>query len=221
MRCVSSERRRSVACRWSRKGARSSESCPWATLPSRAIQSRPWATSARHPPIRKSAAPRVRFVRVRHEEAASFMACAYATFTSELGVSLTTLGAGGIPFPSVLHLAGSSGRVHLAFPVDPDEKIKCEGVVSQPIDDVVRQRVSELLREGAPGRFLCIPCLVRLLQDVRGIPYARRQIDRSLATIVRSPGSLTHLRSFTCDRCGRTAPCLGAKPASPRGDSGV
>src|SRR5262249_55001618 len=171
-RCVSSEKRLSAACRWSRKGARSSVSCPWATLPSRAIQSRRWATSARHLPIRKRAAPRARFVHVRHEETAAFVR-----------------------------------QVH--------------GVVSQPIDDVIRQSVSELLRQGAPGRFLCVPCLVRLVQDVHGIAYARRQIDRSLASIVRSPGSLTYLRSFTCDRCGRTAPCLGAKPASPRGDSGV
>jgi len=107
------------------------------------------------------------------------------------------------------------------FTSELGEKIECEGVVSQPIDDVVRQRVSELLRDGAPGRFLCVPCLVRLVRDVHGIASARRQIDRSLATIVRSPGSLNYLRSFTCDRCGKTAPCLGAKPASFRGDSGV
>ena len=98
------------------------------------------------------------------------MACAYAKSTSKLGVYLATSGPGGIPFPSLLHLAGLSGRAHLAFPVHPDEKIKCEGVVSQPIDDVVRQRVSELLRDGAPGRFLCVPCLVRL------VPKANRSV---------------------------------------------
>src|SRR6185503_1801589 len=33
---------------------------------------------------------RVRFVQVRHEESAAFMACAYARFTGKLGVCLAT-----------------------------------------------------------------------------------------------------------------------------------
>src|ERR671926_871539 len=39
---------------------------------------------------------RIRFVQVRHEEAAAFMACAYAKFTGKLGVCLATSGPGGI-----------------------------------------------------------------------------------------------------------------------------
>src|SRR5918993_3413616 len=39
---------------------------------------------------------RVRFVQVRHEEAAAFMACAYAKWTGRLGVCLATSGPGGI-----------------------------------------------------------------------------------------------------------------------------
>src|SRR5579859_8256602 len=39
---------------------------------------------------------RVRFIHVRHEEAAAFMACAYAKFTGRLGVCLATSGPGGI-----------------------------------------------------------------------------------------------------------------------------
>ena len=93
--------------------------------------------------------------------------------------------------------------------------------MKQSMDAAVRQEVAELLRKGAPGRFLCIPCLVRLIQESQRNAPTRRQIDRSLGAIVRAPGSLTYLRAFTCDRCGRTAPCLGAKPASPRGDSGL
>ena len=38
----------------------------------------------------------VRFVQVRHEEAAAFMACGYAKFTGKLGVCLATSGPGGI-----------------------------------------------------------------------------------------------------------------------------
>src|SRR5215469_12042500 len=37
-----------------------------------------------------------RFIHVRHEEAAAFMACAYAKFTGRLGVCIATSGPGGI-----------------------------------------------------------------------------------------------------------------------------
>ena len=39
---------------------------------------------------------RIRFIHVRHEEAAAFMACAYAKFTGRLGVCIATSGPGGI-----------------------------------------------------------------------------------------------------------------------------
>ena len=38
----------------------------------------------------------IRFVQVRHEEAAAFMACAHAKFTGEVGVCLATSGPGAI-----------------------------------------------------------------------------------------------------------------------------
>lgn len=39
---------------------------------------------------------RIRFIHVRHEEAAAFMACAYAKLTGRLGVCIATSGPGGI-----------------------------------------------------------------------------------------------------------------------------
>ena len=39
---------------------------------------------------------KVRFVQVRHEESAAFMACGYAKFTGKIGVCLATSGPGGI-----------------------------------------------------------------------------------------------------------------------------
>src|SRR6516164_10541501 len=41
-------------------------------------------------------ADKIRFVQVRHEESAAFMACAYAKFTGKLGVCLATSGPGGV-----------------------------------------------------------------------------------------------------------------------------
>src|SRR5579884_705088 len=39
---------------------------------------------------------KIRFIQVRHEEAAAFAACAYAKFTGKLGVCVATSGPGGI-----------------------------------------------------------------------------------------------------------------------------
>ena len=39
---------------------------------------------------------RIKFILVRHEEAAAFAACGYAKFTGKLGVCLATSGPGGI-----------------------------------------------------------------------------------------------------------------------------
>src|SRR5215510_5329426 len=38
----------------------------------------------------------IRFIQVRHEEAAAFMACGYAKYSGKLGVCLATTGPGGI-----------------------------------------------------------------------------------------------------------------------------
>src|ERR1700709_2087109 len=39
---------------------------------------------------------KIRFIQVRHEESAAFMACAWAKFTGKLGVCIATSGPGGI-----------------------------------------------------------------------------------------------------------------------------
>src|SRR5204862_713116 len=46
---------------------------------------------------------KVRFIQVRHEEAAGFMACAYAKYTGKLGCCLATSGPGGIHFLNGLY----------------------------------------------------------------------------------------------------------------------
>jgi pyruvate dehydrogenase (quinone)/pyruvate oxidase len=58
---------------------------------------------------------RVRFVQVRHEEAAAFMACGYAKFTGKLGVCLATSGPGGIHLLNGLYDAALDGQPVLAI----------------------------------------------------------------------------------------------------------
>jgi pyruvate dehydrogenase (quinone) len=57
----------------------------------------------------------VRFVQVRHEEAAAFMACAYAKYTGRLGVCLATTGPGGIHLLNGLYDAKMDGQPVLAL----------------------------------------------------------------------------------------------------------
>lgn len=58
---------------------------------------------------------RVRFIQVRHEESAAFMACGYAKFTGKLGVCLATSGPGGIHLLNGLYDAKLDGAPVLAI----------------------------------------------------------------------------------------------------------
>src|SRR5256885_3375826 len=58
---------------------------------------------------------RVRFIQVRHEEAAAFMACAYAKWTGKLGCCLATSGPGGIHLLNGLYDAKMDGAPVLAI----------------------------------------------------------------------------------------------------------
>lgn len=57
----------------------------------------------------------IRFIHVRHEEAAAFMACGYAKFTGKLGVCLATSGPGGIHLLNGLYDAKLDGQPVLAI----------------------------------------------------------------------------------------------------------
>src|SRR6201998_1263848 len=52
---------------------------------------------------------KIRFIQVRHEEAAAFMACGYAKYTGKLGVCLATSGPGGIHLLNGLYDAKMDG----------------------------------------------------------------------------------------------------------------
>jgi pyruvate dehydrogenase (quinone) len=58
---------------------------------------------------------RIRFIQVRHEEAAAFAACGYAKFTGKLGVCLATSGPGGIHLLNGLYDAKCDGQPVLAI----------------------------------------------------------------------------------------------------------
>lgn len=58
---------------------------------------------------------KIRFIQVRHEEAAAFMACGYAKFTGKLGVCVATSGPGGIHLLNGLYDAKLDNQPVLAI----------------------------------------------------------------------------------------------------------
>jgi pyruvate dehydrogenase (quinone) len=58
---------------------------------------------------------KIRFIQVRHEESAAFMACAYAKYTGKLGVCVATSGPGGIHLLNGLYDAKLDGQPVLAI----------------------------------------------------------------------------------------------------------
>src|SRR5947209_15469754 len=58
---------------------------------------------------------KVRFIQVRHEEAAAFAACGYAKYTGNLGVCIATSGPGGIHLLNGLYDAKCDGAPVLAI----------------------------------------------------------------------------------------------------------
>jgi pyruvate dehydrogenase (quinone)/pyruvate oxidase len=58
---------------------------------------------------------KIRFIHVRHEEAAAFMACAYAKYTGRLGACVATSGPGGIHLLNGLYDAKLDGQPVLAI----------------------------------------------------------------------------------------------------------
>src|SRR5438874_3937789 len=58
---------------------------------------------------------KIRFIQVRHEEAAAFAACGYAKFTGKLGCCLATSGPGGIHLLNGLYDAKMDGQPVLAI----------------------------------------------------------------------------------------------------------
>src|SRR5437764_14189599 len=58
---------------------------------------------------------KIRFIQVRHEESAAFMACGYAKYTGKLGVCLATSGPGGVHLLNGLYDAKMDGQPVVAI----------------------------------------------------------------------------------------------------------
>jgi len=79
------------------------------------------------------ATPKLRFVQVRHEEIAAFMACAHAKFSGEVGVCLATSGPGAIHLLNGLYDASMDNQPVVAI-VGQSKRISMGADYQQEVD---------------------------------------------------------------------------------------
>ncbi len=83
--------------------------------------------------------------------------------------------------------------------------------MSLSLEALVRHEAGKLLREGPPGRFLCLSCLEQGRRSASRAAHTKGRVERALKMLSRTPGDLTYKHAFVCDQCGKNAPCLSAK----------
>jgi pyruvate dehydrogenase (quinone)/pyruvate oxidase len=137
----------------------------------------------------RKARDRIRFIQVRHEEAAAFAACGYAKFTGRLGVCLATSGPGGIHLLNGLYDAKLDGQPVLAITghiyhdligtgyqqdVDLDKLFMDVAVYNQRVMGPAHVRaVTDLACRQALGR--CGVAHLTFPVDLQDEPYSERE----------------------------------------------
>src|SRR5438132_7082540 len=100
------------------------------------------------------ATDRIRFIQVRHEEMAAFMACAHAKFTGEAGVCLATSGPGAIHLLNGLYDAKLDHQPVVAI-VGQSSRLAMGGSYQQEVDlqSLFKDVASEFVQTAmAPGQ---------------------------------------------------------------------
>jgi pyruvate dehydrogenase (quinone) len=119
---------------------------------------------------------RMRFIQVRHEEMAAFMACAHAKFTGEVGVCLATSGPGAIHLLNGLYDAQMDHQPVLAI-VGQQARAALGGAYQQEVDLV------SLFKDVAHEfvHMATVPDQIRHLVD-RAVRIAR--VERSVTCLI-------------------------------------
>lgn len=150
---------------------------------------------------------KIRFVQVRHEEAAAFMACAYAKYTGRLGVCLATSGPGGIHLLNGLYDAKMDGQPVLAL----------TGMHFHDLIGTLAQQDVELdklfadvavFNERVMGvthveNLVDLACRTAL--SYRGVAHITFPADLQEQELSRKQGSKRNLPHHTSDVCARSA----------------
>jgi len=129
----------------------------------------------------------IRFVQVRHEESAAFMACGYAKFTGRLGVCLATSGPGGIHLLNGLYDAKLDGQPVLAITGMPyHDVIGSQTQQDIELDKVFMDVAKYNARVMGPSHVETVAHLAcRTALSYRGVSHITFPVDLQDATLGR------------------------------------
>jgi pyruvate dehydrogenase (quinone) len=177
---------------------------------------------------------RIRFIQVRHEEAAAFAACGYAKYSRRLGVCLATSGPGGIhllnglydakcDLQPVLAITGHTFHdligTHTQQDVDLDKLFMDVAVYSQRVMGPahVNNLVDEAIKMALDRRGVAHLTVPKDIQD-----WTADEAERSKANVPRHSADLyghystRRPRSSTTRRGWRSWPAPEASGRAPR-----
>jgi pyruvate dehydrogenase (quinone)/pyruvate oxidase len=148
-------------------------------------------------------ADKIRFVQVRHEEAAAFMACAYAKYTGKLGVCLATSGPGGLHLLNGLYDAKLDGAPVLAITgLQYSDLVQTHTQQDVELDKVFMDVAVYNTRIMGPGHVENVADLAcRTALAYRGVSHVTIPVDMQEEEIDRKKLSRRNIRHHTSDVC--------------------
>ncbi|HLK49405.1 MAG TPA: thiamine pyrophosphate-dependent enzyme [Bryobacteraceae bacterium] len=150
---------------------------------------------------------KVRFVQVRHEEAAAFMACAYAKYTGKLGACLATSGPGGIHLLNGLYdarmdsqpvLALTGMHYHDLIGTMAQQDVELDKLYEDVT--VFNERVMGVTHVESLADLACRTALA-----YRGVAHITFPTDFQEAEVSRKQASKRNLPHHTSDVCAQSA----------------
>jgi pyruvate dehydrogenase (quinone) len=148
----------------------------------------------------------IRFVQVRHEESAAFMACAYAKFTGKLGVCLATTGPGGIHLLNGLYDAKLDGQPVLAITgCPPHDLVGTQGQQDVELDRLFVDVAKYNARVMGPTHVEPVADLAcRTALSYRGVAHVTVPVDVQDMEVPKK-GSKRNVPHHTSDVMARSA----------------
>jgi pyruvate dehydrogenase (quinone)/pyruvate oxidase len=150
---------------------------------------------------------RIRFVQVRHEEAAAFMACGYAKWTGRLGCCLATSGPGGIHLLNGLYDAKLDGAPVLAITglqfhdllhTHTQQDVELDKLFMDVA--VYNSRIMGAAHVANVTELACRTALAR-----RGVAHITMPVDLQSLPASRDPRSPRNVPGHVSDACARGA----------------
>ena len=148
---------------------------------------------------------KVRFIQVRHEEAAAFMACAYAKYMGRLGVCLATSGPGGIHLLNGLYDAKLDGQPVLALTgLHYHDLIGTFAQQDVELDKLFQDvAIFNQRAMGASHVENLVDLACRTAMAYRGVAHITIPTDLQEQELTRKQASKRNLPHHTSDVCGR------------------